>query len=127
MKSLVQTAKDIRQKAYAPYSKFKVGAALEAADGRVFAGCNVENASYGVTCCAERVALYKAVSEGVKKFRRIAIVASTPKPCPPCGICRQALHEFAPNLEVIMANTRGKVLTAKLSELLPLAFRKSGK
>ena len=127
MKSLVAMANEARKKAYAPYSKFKVGAALESLDGRVFLGCNVENASYGATCCAERVALHKAVSEGIKKFRRIAIVANTPKPCPPCGICRQALHEFSPKLEVIMANTRGKILTARLSDLLPLAFRKNGK
>jgi len=122
MKNLVAMAKEVRKKAYAPYSKFRVGAALESSDGRVFLGCNVENASYGATCCAERVALFHAVAEGVKKFRRIAIVANTKKPCPPCGICRQVLHEFSPNLEVIMANTRGKVLTAKLADLLPLAF-----
>ena len=124
MKKLIQKAVAARRKAYAPYSRFKVGAALEAKNGRIFTGCNVENASYGATCCAERTALFKAVSEGVTAFTRIAIVAATPQPCPPCGICRQALYEFAPNLEVVMANTRGKVLAAKLRELLPLGFKK---
>ena len=124
MKNLIQKARDARRKAYAPYSGFKVGAALEAQDGRVFTGCNIENASYGATCCAERTAVAKAVSEGVRKFRRIAIVADTTEPCPPCGICRQVLDEFAPHIEVIMANTRGKTLVKHLSELLPTAFRR---
>ncbi len=124
MKKLIAKAKEVRKKAYAPYSKFKVGAALEAADGRVFAGCNVECASLGATCCAERVALGMAISAGVRKFKRIAIVADTPRPCPPCGICRQVLFEFSPKLDVVMANTRGKQATARLDELLPLSFRK---
>lgn len=123
MKKLIRMAIAARKKAYSPYSGFKVGAALEAASGRVFTGCNVENASYGAVCCAERTVLVKAVSEGVKKFKRIAIVADTPEPCPPCGICRQALFEFAPKLTVIMANTRGKTLTMSLSDLLPHGFR----
>ena len=123
MKKLIRAAAVARKMAWAPYSGFKVGAALEAADGRVFTGCNVENASYGATCCAERTALFKAVSEGVRKFRRIAIVAGTSEPCPPCGICRQALYEFSPQLEVIMANTRGKSLVKGLGELLPHGFR----
>ena len=124
MKDLIRKAKEARRRAHAPYSGFKVGAALEAADGRVFTGCNVENASYGATVCAERTAIVKAVSEGARKFRRIAIVADTPEPCPPCGICREVLEEFAPHIEVIMANTRGKVLVAKLDNLLPNAFRR---
>ena len=124
MKKLIRAAAAARKMAWAPYSGFKVGAALEAADGRVFTGCNVENASYGATCCAERIALFKAVSEGITAFTRIAIVATTQEPCPPCGICRQALYEFAPGLEVVMANTRGKVLVKKLRELLPLGFNK---
>ncbi len=123
-KRLITKAAAARKGAYAPYSKFKVGAALETRDGTVFTGCNVENASYGATCCAERTALYKAVSEGHRSFRRIAIVAATKEPCPPCGICRQALAEFSVKLEVIMANTRGKIQVARLDELLPLAFRK---
>lgn len=122
MKKLIEKAKEARRKAYAPYSGFKVGAALEAEDGRIFTGSNVENASYAVTCCAERTALVKAVSEGVKSFRRIAIVADTKGPCPPCGVCRQALYEFAPKLEVIMANTRGMIEVVPLDELLNQAF-----
>lgn len=120
--ALISAAKRARARAYAPYSSFKVGAALEATDGRVFTGCNVENASYAATCCAERTALAKAVSDGARRFRRIAIVADTRDPCPPCGICRQALYEFAPGLEVIMANTRGRVEIARLSDMLPNAF-----
>lgn len=122
MKDLVKKAVDARKKAYAPYSKFKVGAALEAANGKVFVGCNVENSSYGLTLCAERVALFKAVSEGVSKFKRIAIVADTKNPCPPCGMCRQALYEFAPNLEVVMANTKGRTRKVKLKDLLAHPF-----
>ena len=127
MNRLIAKAKKARLKAYAPYSKFKVGAALEAKTGRIFTGCNVENASYGITCCAERVALFKAISEGIKSFRRIAIVADTPKPCPPCGVCRQALYEFGGDMEVITATTRGRVETARLSELLPHPFREKGR
>lgn len=122
MKDLVKKAVEARKKAYAPYSKFKVGAALEAANGKVFVGCNVENSSYGLTLCAERVALFKAVSEGVSKFKRIAIVADTKNPCPPCGMCRQALYEFAPNLEVVMANTKGRTRKVKLKDLLAHPF-----
>lgn len=124
-KGLIARAKAVRKRAYAPYSKFMVGAAIEAKNGRIFTGCNVENASYGVACCAERAALFKAVSEGVRSFRRIAIVADTAVPCPPCGICRQALYEFAPNVEVIMANTKGKFEVMGLSELLPRGFKKN--
>jgi len=115
---------EARKRAYARYSGFKVGAALEATDGRIFTGCNVENASYGATCCAERTALFKGVSEGARKFKRIAIVAATKGPCPPCGVCRQALYEFSPNLEVIMANTKGEATVKKLAWLLPLGFEK---
>ena len=122
MKRLIAQAKLARKHAYAPYSGFKVGAALECSDGRVFTGCNVENASYGATCCAERTALFKAVSEGAKGFTRIAIVADTPGPCPPCGICRQALSELAPKVQVIMANLKGKALVTLIEELLPEAF-----
>jgi cytidine deaminase len=124
MNNLIKRAAEARRKAYAPYSGFKVGAALESQDGRIFTGCNVENASYGATCCAERTAIAKAVSEGARKFRRIAIVADTPEPCPPCGICREVLEEFSPHIDVIMANTRGKILVAQLDNLLPNAFRR---
>lgn len=124
MTRLVKKAREARRAAYAPYSGFKVGAALEAADGRIFTGCNVENTSPAASVCAERTALVKAVSGGARRFRRIAIVADTPAPCPPCGICRQALFEFAPGLEVVMATTRGKKKIASIEELLPNPFRR---
>ncbi len=122
MDTLIQKAKEVRDRAYAPYSDFRVGAALEAKDGSVFTGCNVENASYAATCCAERTALVKAVSEGVTEFRRIAIFAGTKEPCPPCGICRQVLYEFAPEIEIRMVGKEGKTTASKLSELMPNAF-----
>lgn len=122
MKDLVKKARAARNKAYAPYSGFKVGCALECASGRVFTGCNVENASYGATCCAERTALFKAISEGARNIRRIAVVADTPEPCHPCGICRQVISELAPRAEVIMANLTGKIEVKPISELLPEAF-----
>ena len=127
MKKLIRLAREARRRAYAPYSKFKVGAALEAANGKIFTGCNVENASYGATCCAERVALYKAISEGAKSFTRIAIVADTREPCPPCGICRQALYEHAPDLEVIMSNAKGHSSIMPLRSLLPRGFNRNGR
>ncbi len=122
-KKLVALALKARTKAYAPYSKFKVGAALEASDGTIYTGCNVENASYSVTCCAERVALFKAVADGKKKFRRIAVVGSTKNPTPPCGVCRQALIEFAPRLEVVMANPVGDIEIESLATLLAHPIR----
>ena len=122
MKNLLHAAMRARKNTYAPYSKFKVGAAIETIDGRIFTGCNIENASYGLAICAERVAVFKAVSEGVKKFKRIAIVTGAKKPTPPCGMCRQVLFEFNPNLEIIIANTNGKVIKTKLSKLFPYAF-----
>ncbi|OGQ05970.1 MAG: cytidine deaminase [Deltaproteobacteria bacterium RIFCSPLOWO2_01_44_7] len=120
---LIQKALEARKNAYSPYSKFAVGAALEAQDGTVFTGCNVENASYGLTICAERVALAKAISQGVTKFKRLAVVADYPEPVPPCGMCRQALFEFAPELELILANTKGESEKTILSKLLPNAFQ----
>ncbi len=119
---LVRRAVEARSKAYAPYSGFAVGAALLTKDGRVFTGCNVENASYGLTVCAERVALFKAVSEGVREFRALA-VACGQGPCAPCGACRQVLYEFAPDLLLILADGEGKAWeTVRLSELLPRGF-----
>ena len=118
----MRKAVEARKLAYAPYSHFRVGAALLAKDGRIFTGCNVENASYGLTVCAERVALFKAVSEGAREFLAIA-VACGEGPCAPCGACRQVLYEFAPDLLVIMADGEGKSwCRAKLSELLPHGF-----
>lgn len=119
---LVAAAVGARGRAYAPYSEFAVGAALLSKGGRVFTGCNVENASYGLTVCAERVALFKAVSEGVREFEAIA-VACGDTPCSPCGACRQALREFAPDLKVVLADAEGrKWETTTLSHLLPRSF-----
>ncbi len=121
-RALISAALEVRKRAYAPYSGFPVGAALLAADGRVFTGCNVETASYGLTMCAERVALFKAVSEGAREFVAIAIACGE-GPCAPCGACRQVLNEFSPDLEVIMTDAQGrKVRREKLSALLPAAF-----
>jgi len=119
---LVRKAVEARKLAYAPYSGFLVGAAILAKDGRIFTGCNVENASYGLTICAERVALFKAVSEGAREFLALA-VACGKGPCAPCGACRQVLYEFAPDLLVIMADGEGKTWqTRRLVELLPQGF-----
>jgi cytidine deaminase len=121
-KALVEAARKARRNAHAPYSSFKVGAALETADGTVITGCNVENATYGLTMCAERVAVFKAISEGHRKFTRVAVVADTDAPTPPCGACRQILWEFGGDLEVILANTRREAGRFQLSELLPHPF-----
>jgi len=119
---LVRRAVEARRAAYAPYSGFAVGAALLARDGRVFTGCNVENASYGLTVCAERVALFKAVAEGAREFKAIAIACGD-TPCSPCGACRQVLYEFAPDLTVILADGEGRRWEkTTLSHLLPRGF-----
>ena len=121
---LINIAKQARERAYAPYSGFFVGAAVETADGRVFTGCNIENASFSPTCCAERVAIFKAVSESVKDFRAIAVVGgkegeSVDAPCYPCGVCRQVMAEFcAPDTAVYFAD--GSMMT--VGELLPRSF-----
>jgi cytidine deaminase len=121
---LVLAAREARERAVAPYSNFKVGAALEAADGTIITGCNIENASYGLTICAERVAMFKALSEGHRQFQRIAVVADTDAPTPPCGACRQILWEFGGNLEVILANLDRETGRHALSDLFPLPFDK---
>ena len=120
--NLIRLATEARENAYAPYSRFKVGAALLASDGRVFTGCNVENATYGLTVCAERVALWKAVSEGEREFVAVAVVADGERPPSPCGACRQLLWEFCDDIEVITANLRGGRQSYHLSELLPYPF-----
>lgn len=118
---LIQKAIEASHKAYAPYSNFHVGAALIGSDGTIYQGANVENASYGVTCCAERVALFKAVSEGITEFKAIAIVV--PGGGTPCGVCRQALNEFNPGLYIILADAAGNIVgETTLSDLLPDAF-----
>lgn len=119
---LIATAKAAQRRAHAPYSKFKVGAALLTKSGQIYTGCNVENASYGLTICAERVAITKAVSEGHRQFQAIAVVCPSAKPTP-CGACRQVLAEFG-DLEVICADSRNlkRVQTYRLAELLPQAF-----
>jgi cytidine deaminase len=119
---LVAAALAAREHAFAPFSKFKVGAAVEAADGRIYGGCNVENATYGLTVCAERVAIFKAISEGARNFHRVAVAADTEELTPPCGACRQILWEFCGDVEIIMANPRGKVASYRLKELLPRPF-----
>jgi len=121
-KILIQAATEAREYAYVPYSRFKVGAALQSRDGRIFRGANIENASYGLTVCAERVALFKAVSEGVRDFVSLAVVTDAAEPASPCGACRQVLAEFAPELKVYLANLEGKVTSTSVAELLPLAF-----
>lgn len=118
---LIEVAKKYRENAYAPYSKFKVGAAVLTDGGKIFGGCNIENASYSVANCAERTAIFKAVSEGEKIFSAIAIVADTEEPCSPCGVCRQVMSEFKIP-KIIMANLKGDVKIVTLEEILPYAF-----
>lgn len=119
---LLAAALAARENAHAPYSKFRVGAALEDSSGRVHSGCNIENATYGLTMCAERVAVFKAISDGVRQFRRIAIAADTEQLTPPCGACRQILWEFCGNIEVILVNLQGRRDSLQLADLLPRAF-----
>ena len=116
---LVTQAIEVAGRAYAPYSRFHVGAVLVGKDGRIFTGCNVENISFGLTICAERNAVFAAVAAGCREFERIVVVADTAVPASPCGACRQVLAEFNPDLEVVLANFRGLSETFRLSELLP--------
>ncbi len=122
---LVQSALNARRNAYVPFSKFAVGAAIEDSEGRVHTGCNVENASYGLTVCAERAAVFKAVSEGARRFTRLVVAAETDPLTPPCGACRQVLAEFCEDLEIVMVNPSGKTESVQLKDLLPRAFRAS--
>ena len=119
---VVSAARRAREHACAAYSHFKVGAALETADGMVVTGCNIENATYGLTICAERVAMFKALSEGHRRFTRIAIVADTVAPTPPCGACRQILWEYGGDLEIVLANLTAETGRYFLRDLLPLPF-----
>ena len=120
--ALVKAARAARRNAHANYSHFKVGAALETADGTIITGCNIENATYGLTVCAERVAMWKALSDGHRTFHRVAVVADSSDPTPPCGPCRQILWEFGGDLEVILANLRSETGRYRLSALLPMPF-----
>jgi cytidine deaminase len=119
---LIKKAKNARLKAYAPYSNFKVGAALLTKNGNVYTGANVENSTYGLTICAERVAVFKAVNKGDKDFVKMVVVADKNPPITPCGACRQVLSEFTKDLQIICVNLKGKVDRYTLKELLPEAF-----
>lgn len=119
---LVQRARRARLRALASYSHFLVGAALETERGRIYTGCNIENASYGLSVCAECVAIFKALSEGERKFKRLAVVADTDRLTPPCGACRQIIWEFCGNTEIVLANLKGKSSVARMRTLLPKPF-----
>ncbi len=119
---LIEAATAVRKNAYAPYSKYLVGSAIESSDGRIFVGCNVENACYNSGFCAERAALTRAVSEGAKQFVRIVVVTQSDKAAAPCGACRQALAEFSLEMEVVMVNLTGDKKVMQLNQLLPEAF-----
>jgi cytidine deaminase len=120
--ALISAAKQARENAHAPFSDFRVGAAVRAKSGRIYTGCNVESASYGLTCCAERTAIFKAVSEGERGFEAIAVVTDTDALTPPCGACRQIIWEFCGDVPVILANLKGKVERESAAKLLPRPF-----
>lgn len=124
MESLIRAAKEAREKAYSPYSNFKVGAAVMTPSGKIYSGCNVENVSYGLTNCAERTAIYKAVSEGEHSFVALAVVADTEGPVAPCGACRQVIAEFGIE-QIILGNIKGHTKILSLEEILPYAFTKN--
>lgn len=121
--NLIDQAKKAREHAYAPYSNYRVGAALLLDSGEIIQGANVENASFGATVCAERSAVFTAISKGFQKLKAIAIVTESSPPASPCGLCRQVLAEFAPDLPIILSNTKGDITETNLSTLLPLQFR----
>lgn len=121
---LVVEAKKARERAYVPYSKFKVGAALLTSDGKVYHGCNIENAAYSMCNCAERTAIFKAFSEGDKEYKAIAVVADTDRPVPPCGACRQVMFELCPrDMEVILTNLKGDIQVTTVEKILPGGFQ----
>lgn len=122
---LLEAAQQVMASSYAPYSRFQVGAALEAEDGRVYTGCNVENSSYGLTICAERVALFKAVSEGQRRFKNILVLASSGQPVTPCGACRQTLREFCDEDFLVHSHGDDEARCFRLGDLLPAAFTDS--
>jgi cytidine deaminase len=120
--ALIAAARQTRENAHAAYSNFRVGAALRAASGRIFGGCNVENATYGLTVCAERVAIFKAISEGERGFDAIAVVTDTDSLTPPCGACRQLIWEFCGDVPVVLANLKGRVEVIAMRDLFPKPF-----
>jgi cytidine deaminase len=123
IEQLIEEAKRAREMAYVPYSKFGVGAALLTKDGKVYRGCNIENAAYSMCNCAERTALFKAYSEGDRDFGLLAVVADTDRPCSPCGACRQVISELCPkDMKVVLTNLKGDILETTVEELLPGAF-----
>jgi cytidine deaminase len=122
LEQLLETAKTARLRSIAPFSNFLVGAAVETSDGKIYIGCNIESASYGLTVCAERVAIWKALSEGERDFTGLAIVADTGTLTPPCGTCRQIIWEFAKNATIILGNLHGETEVVSIRELLPRAF-----
>lgn len=122
---LIAAARQAREHAHAPFSEFRVGAAVRTKSGRTFGGCNVENASYGLTICAERVAIFKAISDGEREFEAIAVVTDADALTPPCGACRQIIWEFCGDVPVILANLKGKVERESSSKLLPRPFDSS--
>lgn len=119
---LIEAAKHARENAHAKFSNFRVGAGLRASSGKIYGGCNVENATYGLTVCAERVAIFKAISEGERKFDAIAVVTDTEALTPPCGACRQLIWEFCGDVPVVMTNLKGKVEVARMRDLFPKPF-----
>ncbi|MEH6994282.1 cytidine deaminase [Neobacillus drentensis] len=120
---LIEESKKAREKAYVPYSNFQVGAAILTTDGKVYHGCNIENAAYSMCNCAERTALFKAYSEGDRDFKMLAVVADTDRPCSPCGACRQVISELCPSdMKVVLTNLKGDTLEITVAELLPGAF-----
>lgn len=122
-KKLISAAKKAKQYSHSPYSRFRVGAALLTSNGKIYTGCNIENSSYGLTICAERTAIFKAISEGERKFRAIAVVSDNRDFTPPCGACRQVLMDLAPNIEFVMSNEKDKFKVLNLRDLLPLPFQ----
>ena len=120
--ALILAARQARENAHAPFSNFRVGAAVRAKSGRIYTGCNVESASYGLTCCAERTAIFKAVSEGERGFEAVAVVTETDTLTPPCGACRQIIWEFCGDVPVVLANLKGKIELESAGKLLPRPF-----
>jgi cytidine deaminase len=124
-RTLLRAAQTAKENSYSPYSKFRVGAALLTKSGKIYSGCNIENSSFSLTVCAERTAIFKAISEGEKEFVKILIVSDDDGYCPPCGACRQVLSDLAGDIEIVMVNSEGDELTRKITDLLPLAFGSS--